>query len=179
MLEKNQRKAFSHCLAPPPATRTMPRAPCWQHWHLFLHQTAGSCSIPPLPPTPQRWMQEELNAQITQCTTLLQSWEELLTRAPFMGVWWRGLAFWDKDLQLTNQIYWPRSRADEGHASWHPKICEEDECHGGDIWQGLLQGAAEQVLLQPGPSPAAHTCFFPVLLACRVCCAPWFALRSR
>lgn len=86
---------------------------------------------------------------------------------------------WDKDLQLTNYIYRPWARADGGHASWHPKICEEDKRYGGGIWQELLQGRAEQVLLHPGPSPAARTCLFPVLLACRVCCAPCFALRSR
>lgn len=98
--------------------------------------------------------------------------EQLLTRAPFMGAWW---VVWDKDLQFINQFFTGQG----GQASWHPKICQEHECYGGGIWQGLLEGPAEQVLLQPGPAPAAHTCLFLVLLACRVCCAPWFALRSR
>lgn len=46
---------------------------------------------------------------------------------------------WDKDLQLTGHIYRPWARADGGHTSWHPKICEEDKHYGGGIWQELLE----------------------------------------
>lgn len=65
MLEKNQRQAFSHCSAPPRVlpcheNNAEPRAP---RWHLFLHQTAGSCYISPLslPFT-------KSDARKTQCT---------------------------------------------------------------------------------------------------------------